>query len=343
MFNFRKVSDLVIPLNSKTILERIDEYDIFRYYLGFNFNLRENYRSPLRGDDVTPSFSLYLNRNGELRFKDFGGTNQTGNCFQFVMDLYRVSFMEALEIINRDFKLGLGFNNTSLGSRPDFSQQKKKFRKKNNIIQIIPRKFSSLDYEYWRQFNIDKSILQKYQVYTADKVFINKRLWCVYRKDNPVYAYRFNNKLKIYRPYADKKQKFRTNTDQYDLQGINQLFDYPLLVITSSLKDVMTWYSYGYPAVAPQSENTFIPEKITDYLMAKYPNIVVNFDSDSPGVKASIELTQRLGCYYWNIPKEYEAKDVSDFRKAYGHEETKQLLSNLKIKKTWTEKSHTLS
>ena len=70
-------------LTKENILKYISEEDIFRKYIGHNFNLGESFKSPLRDDDDTPSFNVYYNiEQGRVLYKDFGRTS--GSAFTFV-------------------------------------------------------------------------------------------------------------------------------------------------------------------------------------------------------------------------------------------------------------------
>lgn len=98
-----KASNTKRTLSKESILTRLNEREIYEYYFGSKINLAKAYRSPLR-KDKNPSFGFYLNRNGNLIGNDLAG-KFSGDCFQFVMSLYNVSFKESLAIINRDFNL----------------------------------------------------------------------------------------------------------------------------------------------------------------------------------------------------------------------------------------------
>ena len=76
--NVRDIID--IPILKKEFI--ISEYQIFSYYLGRDFKSGVVMNSPLRQDDK-PSFSIFTDRKGTLRFKDFG-TGDTGDCFTLI-------------------------------------------------------------------------------------------------------------------------------------------------------------------------------------------------------------------------------------------------------------------
>ena len=70
-----------IQLSIQDILNKINEYDVYAYYMG-NFKIGHLYNSPFRKDN-NPSFAVYKGRRGNLMFKDHG-TGDCGNVLQFV-------------------------------------------------------------------------------------------------------------------------------------------------------------------------------------------------------------------------------------------------------------------
>src|SRR5690606_150280 len=134
-----------------------------------------------------------------------------------------------------------------------------------------------------------------------------------------------------YRPNnPDKIGKWFTNATNYHLQGMKQLSEHrELLIITSSLKDVMVLKVLGYEAVAPQGEGMNIPDSIMNYLWATSDNIVVFYDNDKAGLKAGLELSESIGAGNMYIPTKYKVKDISDFIRMYGDIKAKELLNKL--------------
>lgn len=74
-----------------------------------------------------------------------------------------------------------------------------------------------------------------------------------------------------------KRYKFISNWQSSKLQGAKLLpkDGNEFLIITKSLKDVMTLHEFGIPAIAPCSENTFITDKVLNKLKEKFKRIVV--------------------------------------------------------------------
>ena len=77
-------------LNKNSILDKISEYDIFKYYMpDSNWNMNIKTYSPFR-EEKTPSFIISQGHHG-LTFYDFGDTSKKGDCFAFIKMLYMCS------------------------------------------------------------------------------------------------------------------------------------------------------------------------------------------------------------------------------------------------------------
>lgn len=313
------------PLNSSNILSIVPEEEIYKYYLGYDFDIGRCYKSVLRKGDDTPSLNFYYNSRNALCYKDFG--HSQGNVFEFVKNYFECSYFEALQRINQDFRLGLGLSNDGVVERPKLVNQITKVPK-TTLIQIKPQAFTDFDEKFWKDFGITLSTLELYNVYSTSHVFINKKLRFVYTEDNPIYSFIFKDKVKVYRPLS--AIKWINNATSNILQGIEQLPDNgELLIITKSLKDVMLFKELGFNAIAPQGESMAFDFKIIEELKTRFKKIIVVYDNDDPGVRFSIKLTSLLNLDYWNIPKEFGEKDPTDFYKRYGREETIKLLNTM--------------
>src|SRR5690606_983502 len=100
-----------MPSRVQNILQQISSYDILNHYLKPYHNLGEltkgtHISNPLiNTKQKTPSFNIFQCTNtGEWKFKDFA-TDDKGSCFDLVMRLYSLEFVEALERIETDFNV----------------------------------------------------------------------------------------------------------------------------------------------------------------------------------------------------------------------------------------------
>ena len=154
----------------------------------------------------------------------------------------------------------------------------------------------------------------------------------------PAYGYYGGKEdnVELWRIYFPKKKQYRflTNWKAKQIQGYKQLpKNGKLLVITKSMKDVMCLYSMGIKAIAPNSENLFITDKVLEELKSRFTYIAVLYDNDLPGISNmnKIKRSHPELIYTW-IPRKYNAKDISDFRKMYGEKTTKQFIKDLILK-----------
>lgn len=137
---------------------------------------------------------------------------------------------------------------------------------------------------------------------------------------------------RIYFP-GRKQCKFISNWKKFQLQGAAQLpkdgGDY--VVITKSLKDCMCLYELGIPAVAPISENIFITDAQYKKLQEKFKHIILFYDNDIAGIGNMNKIRKEYpDVHVVYIPRRYQVKDISDFRKKYGKRKTADLINECK-------------
>jgi hypothetical protein len=97
----------------------------------------------------TPSFNAFQNTvTGEWRFKDFA-TGDEGSCFDLVMKLFNLSFPEALEKIQDDFKFDVAKQPFQLSKAHELQVKD---------YQIRKRPFNKEELDFWVKFGIDEHI-----------------------------------------------------------------------------------------------------------------------------------------------------------------------------------------
>ena len=317
-------------LSKDVILSRITEYDIFRYYCPSFKELNSKFCSELRKDQ-TPTVSI-IKWNNKLLYKDFGFSEHTFDCFSYVQYVYTLTFFDCLRIIDNDFNLNLAhqqdvinFTKGCLGYRHNKVIEDKKVI----IIKKKKRNWTLEDKNFWSKYSITKKTLCIFAVEPLDYYWVNyDRFKC-----NPItYAYKIGNKYKIYSPYSDVK--WTSNTTKKHVQGYEQLPDaWGLLIITSSLKDIMCLYEMGYYAVALQSEMQMPEEKLIEELNERFEQIMILYDNDlkepNPGQVMSSKICNTYGFKNLCIPDEYKCKDISDLIKERGIEMASNLIKIL--------------
>jgi DNA primase len=309
----------------KDILDKLSDLDIYEKYLGQSINLNKLYKciNP-NHKDTNPSMGFYQSGQN-INFKCFGcGCN--GNQINFIKTYYNCEFKEAINYLKKDFKL----DSIITTKRSDILTEKR-------YSEIIPtyRNWKLIDFEYWNQFGITLEQCLDYNIHPCKQVnYINKlgeyKLWAEHSNSNPIYCYEISAKYECYRPYNQKKGKWLANTTNFDIRGLEQLKDSNLLIITSSLKDVMVLANFGYTAISCGGEGKYIPEKVIDYLYSKYDNIIIFYDNDEQGLNYGEIQASNVGCDYRFIPIIFQnTKDISDFYKKWSKKITSNLLKYL--------------
>lgn len=319
-------------LNRDNLLEAVNPYDVYRYYLGFDFELRRMYLSPFRKDN-RPSFGIFIGRSGTLMHKDFG-TEYSGNCINFVSQLYNIDFYHSMLKIDSD--LGLGFMSgrkyeevTKHYVRPVIAEHA------STLIQIVSRKFTIEDIRYWGDYGLSTDDLKNNDVFSVGTLYVNKKR--VPTKDL-VFAYLFkdgdNEYLKIYSPYS-QDWKWISNVPVRKPLGVSGLEGKSnVVVVTKSKKDKMVLNKLITDVYEAQKEGTeVISDELDDYFNEHYDKKFCFFDNDEPGKRANKALNPK-GYGWINVPNKYSLegiKDPSDLVRGYGYEVLEKLLKSKKI------------
>ena len=302
-------------LHKDVILSKITEYDIFVYYCPSFKNLGKKFNSDLR-EDNSPTVSI-IPYNGKLLYKDFGNSDHTFNCFDYIKYKYNCSFLDVLRIIDCDFNLKLSPNtaakNFTMGIM-GYRQKAPSFEKLPVLIRKKCRKWNNEDAKFWTKYLVNKKTLSMFAVEPISHFWVNEaRFTC----KSVSYAYKFKNRYKIYSPY-EVKNKWLSNTTKSDIQGFVQLPEVgERLIITSSLKDVMCLHAAGYNAIAMQSEMQMPEETLISELKERFNTIEILYDNDfdkinNPGQTMSKKICDLYGFTNICLPTELNSKDPSD-------------------------------
>lgn len=306
------------------ILSKLTDYDIYSYCIG-DFKVGKLTNSPLREDKI-PSFGIFKGNKGNLMFKDHG-SGLSGNA---------ITFLKEYKHITSDAELEKELLRIISSTAP---KQKKKTSYVNTMFEItdpteigiVRQDFTETDKQFWGQFGISLETLKKYQVFSIKYFLCNKIVRGIYKDTNPMYAYKVDDKFKIYRPYNTKFTKWRTNLTVNNIQGLSQLpkkGSRKLLIITKSMKDVMVLHEMGYNAISPSSETTFIPVGVLNDLIYEYKKILILFDRDHAGMKNARKYSHKYGFDAFFVHKKFNAKDISDAVKNNGFEIVKKWLDD---------------
>lgn len=302
---------------------------VFEYYLKLSVKLTgqdEKIKSVFNSNDKTPSMYIY-NSNNIYKFKDFS-TGKSGDAINLVKELFNLSTRGETA-----YKIIEDYNKFILDNKEDYSLREFKKVSRYRIVDFTLRSWTNLDEKYWTKFHISSKLLEFYKVspladYKLRKeeddevkelVIKNHNMYGFFRKDGTLY--------KIYQPLV-KDNKFLKIKDY--IQGSDQLtMKVPYLIICSSLKDIMAFTKLGYKnaeAIAPDSENTMIPEHVINAYKHKYKGIVTLFDNDAAGIESMRKYKERYDIDYVVLEL---SKDLSDSIKDFGIHKTRDTLTPL--------------
>jgi hypothetical protein len=308
-------------LTLKSILGKISDYDIFKFYMTNKFTVNEVALSPFRKED-NPSF-LISNKGGGLHFIDFSDTDKKGDCVKFVQCLHNCDFNSALQMIDKDFGLGLSSSpvkdykkTISEYSQPEDSG------KRYSLIQVKTRKFTKEELSYWNDYHQSVEDLIEENIYSIDKVYLNRQLFPL-KQTELRFGYFYDGHWKIYRPFSDPKQKWMpNNVPMTMMDGKTRLSKDHTAFINKSKKDYMVVkkiYPYSC-AVQNEGKGCFSEENI-NFIKNHSKDQILSFDSDSVGVKNSQVITEEYDFDYFNVPRSYLSDGIKDWAllsKEYG-------------------------
>jgi hypothetical protein len=291
---------------------------IMSFYFHDLIVMNKRYSNPFR-DDSNPGCFFKWSKIGNLYFVDYATQKIYYNPIDIACMRTGYGYPDILYKIEADFNI----KNLNLEDKKQLELETSAFQKpemKPATIKVSVSKFNKKDYDYWNQFGINDKILSFYNVKKVSKVWIAEQLWYIHNDSDPCYRYVEKEKFKIYRPLADKKNKFRTNYFGGLLEGYTQLpHKGELLIITKGLKDVMTLHSLGINAVAVRSENTPVSENAFNLLKNRFDKIIVWFDADEAGIIGAHKLSTM-----YNLPVIYHnkelGKDPSEIYRNFGKE-----------------------
>lgn len=273
----------------------------------------------------TASMCIYCTSPGEYKYKDFS-TGKGGSAVDLVKDLYHLSFYKASQLIVETYNDFVLHNNGGY----DVKEFIKQSRYKVNSYNV--RSWSTQDQYFWTQFNIGSKLLEGYHVKPLEsyKMAKDDKELCI--KGLYIYGY-FKADGTLYKIYQPKTldKKFIKVSDY--IQGMAQCTGHPYLIITSSLKDIMSFKSLklAIDVIAPDSENTMLKADIMEELNEKYKKIIVILDNDDAGIAAMQKYKEKYP--YVEVAILPMSKDVSDSIKDFGAKEVRNRLVPILDKK----------
>jgi len=327
-------------LSKEAILSKIDDYNIIRFYLGQDFDFKKKFSSPFRGKtDNKPNLCFFPGDKGKILFKDFAN-GKGGDCFKFVQELHNINFHQALVKIDKDFGLGIQ-SPIKANFKVQLKEKPDSIHKQTKVIQIVPKDFTHEELEYWGNYQITKEDLQRKNVFSIEKLYINKQLVPNYNKEIR-FAYLFDDYLKIYSPLS-QEFKWISSTPNDFMSGFDDIkfkifkgFQARRLIISKSVKDEIVLSKFFTDVCSTQNESKeAINEENMSWILKGYKpeDVYISYDNDEAGVQASLYYTKKYGFKYVNVPKIYRREGIKDWADLVKHKGLKTMENYLKIKK----------
>jgi len=274
----------------------------------------------------TASMCIYVDKTGQYKFKDFS-TGKGGSAVELVKLLNNLSYHQASHFIVEQYNDFVLHNNGGY----DIKEFKQASRYKVTSFKV--RQWSTQDQYFWTQFNIGSKLLEEFHVKPLES-------YCMTKDDNELcikglYLYGYfkadGTLYKIYQPKTLDK-KFIKVTDY--TQGIHQCTGEKYLIITSSLKDIMSIKSLRLKhldIIAPDSENTILKNDLMEDLETKYKKIILLFDNDEAGLESMKKYKEKYPFVQMAVLP--MSKDISDSIKDFGAKEVRNRLVPILDKK----------
>ena len=289
--------------------------------------------SPLRTDN-NPSFSIYMDNNNHIRFKDHGNSGIQGGLIDLLCKYWNCTFNQCIDKI-----CTLMIKESDITIKP---KQIKTFTRKESDtlskLQVTIRPWRDYDYEYWKSYGITRQWLKYAEIYPISYKIITKKDSLTDKGKKYVfpadkYAYCFVERkegklqLKVYQPFNKNGFKWCSKMDASVIGLWTKIPEYgDRVIICSSLKDALVISCQLHiPTLCLQGEGYNISNTAIKELKRRYKKIFISFDTDEAGKMDGKKLAERTG--FTNvIPDLGTEKDFSDYyRSLKDKEKFKQL------------------
>lgn len=317
-------------INTSYIIAHTDEIPdkwVYQYYgrISIPDTIRNTYGvlSIFNSKDTKPSLIFYT-KDQKLLFNDFslgkGGDKITFFilCKKYFQGKEFINFPDACSALINEYQEFIKSNGKV--------ETKTVKVIKSEIVEYRVKKFSMLDLDFWKKFNISQALLERYNIHPLDYIEMKEGDRTYRIRKGMMYGYfkKDGSLAKTYQP-NDANRKF--NIYKQYTQGWEQLtWDRTNLVITSSMKDGLSLVSLAYDLdfVAPNSETVMLKEDQMTRLLKGYENVFVLYDNDATGNKSADKYVAKYGIKKIELPL---SKDISDSIKDHGVDKVKEILN----------------
>src|SRR5690606_435436 len=234
----------------------------------------------------------------KLRHKDHGNDEYSGDCIDFVMQKFSLSFQEALDKINRDFSGVITY-------RPKIERAEPTRPK---VITPKVRPYNNRDLVYWEQYGISKEVLEREEICSVESYSIEGKEYVV--GDELCFGYKFEEGWKIYFPMRTNFKWFSSIPNTMLEWGEIKHRDY--LIITKSRKDRLVLSSIVPNVANCQNESRSLLTEDNLKLIKLFKKVYLLFDSDAPGIRAAEAIAEEMGWTNVHITGYDNVKDPAE-------------------------------
>lgn len=292
---------------------------IFEKEIGY-VDYFNNVCSPI-DKDIHPSFRLYKSSSGIVYGKDYRGLFE-GNAISLIMEMYSLSFSEAIQKIVQDFKLNK--ENVLIKKDKNIS----KLIKIPKVFDVETMPFTDKHKKYMDRYHLDETYLNNEgDCYALKKWAKDKKIQKI-EEGHYKFVYIYKNKegketghYKILTLGKNvlKEEKWKTNVPNHWLWGLHKIpKDVKQLWVVKSNKDRFVLNKhFNLSCIAVQNEDPWILLKNNYELIEDIcKNIIVCFGTDFQGWHASLLITTLTGWDYFNTDNNllnYDVEDPADY------------------------------
>lgn len=291
--------------------------------------------SPFRVDK-NPSFSIYMNEEKHIYYKDFGDPSERGSLMDLLCKYWKCTFNQALgkigSLLIKKKDVSIKTSQPKVLTRREAQELSK--------IQVTVRPWKDYDIEYWASYGIEKQWLKYAEIYPISHKIVTKKdketgqsKKYIFTADKYAYCYverkEGNLSIKIYQPFS-KNFKWCSKMDSSVIglwTKIPQQGD--RVVICSSIKDALVLSCQCHiPAICLQGEGYSMSKTAVAELKRRYQKVFICFDTDKAGLIDGQKLSQQTG--FINIVPDLKGqKDLSDYYKSLENKEDFKQLETL--------------
>ena len=315
--------------------------DVFKYFMGNRFSKGgKSFKSPVYNDNKASCYVYLDKKSNNYKFKDFGDSEYSGDCFFFVGKIFgyscddRTDFLKILEIIDGELTLGIKFqtvkiqsiinkNKGSVNLASNIKSIHDGFETAKNKLPIQYKEFSLKELEFWNLYGINIDTLHKYNVHSIESYNgISKEgreFLLTSSIDQPIFGYQGRRYTKLYRPFSRLRFLYTGEITENYIFGFEQLpVRGDILFITGGEKDVLSLSSHGLNAICLNSETAHIPKNLLRGLNYRFKHITLLYDADETGRNSMEKLCKEYKSYKIKslllpLAGTKQEKDVSDF------------------------------